>query len=150
MTMPDDTERAETERADGPDAEGPLWASEDAARLVDRMAEDLGLWRTPTEAALFLAAVATAKDADRVASGQLGELTRVGHTDEIDGGIEGLTVLGLVGDGADTPGAVREDQLPGWIEAGVELLGPRLARLDAAEATAEIAALLDEIGEAAQ
>lgn len=150
MTMPANTEPAETERADGRDAEGPIRASEDAARLVDRMTEDLGLWRTSTQAALFLAAVGTAKDAGRVENSQLGDLTTVGHTDEIDGAREGLAVLGLVADGAASPGAVREDQLPGWIEAGADILEPRLARLDAAEATAEIEALLDEIGDAAQ
>lgn len=147
MTMPADTERTERERADGRDAEGPIRASEAAARLVDRMSEDLGLWRTTTEAALFLAAVATAKDADRVDPSGLGELTTVGHTDEIDGAREGLAVLGLVDEGGSEPGTVREDELPGWIEAGVELIEPRLARLDAAEATAEVAALLDELGE---
>lgn len=145
MTMP-----ADTERADGRDAEGPVQASEDAARLVDRMIEDLGLWRTSTQAALFLAAIATAKDAGRVENSQLGDLATVGHTDEIDGAREGLAVLGLVADGAASPGAVREDQLPGWIEAGADILEPRLARLDAAEATAEIEALLDEIAESAQ
>lgn len=139
------TPKASTDTQKG--AEGPIQASEDAAALVHRLCDDLGLWHTRTEAALFLAALAAAHDAEPIQQADLGALTTIGHTDEVDGMRDGLSVLSLLHEPHQDPQAVREERLPGWIEAGANRVRARMARTDVPEAVAEIVSLVDELDE---
>lgn len=143
MTMaPEESDAAAS--SNPPDAEGPIRVSREAAAFIGRLSGGLELWSTRTEAALFLAALAAARDVEPADVHELGELEQIGHTDEAEDTPEGLAVIGLLGEDAPAPGVVREQRLPGWVEAGMDLAAPRIQGASVSEAAREVVALIEE------
>lgn len=144
MTMTPEQATPDTESS-SPDAEGPIRVPEDASALLEKLSGGLELWRTRTEAALFVASLAAARDADVPEPDELDEFTRIGHTDEAEDALEGLAVLGLLSEDAPSPGVVRERWLPSWVQAGASIVAPRLRGQSVDEAADEILALVAEV-----
>lgn len=124
-------------------------ATEQAAEVVARMSTDLELWASDVEAALFLAGLALAHGSDPVEADEgepvdvtLGHIGDAGEAAELDA----LAILGVVEDAGDDLEAALADALPGWIEAGAEIAEPHLKDSDPVEASAEILALIRDVG----
>lgn len=124
-----------------------LAASEEAADLVDTMVDDLGLWASRVEAGLFLVALAVTRGEDPVPADERGAAEEtLGSLEEAEGDLDHLAILGVVDDQTRELEETLASQLPGWVEAGAGLLGPRLEGADAVDATAELAEIVREIG----
>lgn len=145
---PDEAPDAEAQSLDR--SEVTVRVTPDAASLIDRLENRLDLWETSVDAGLFLASIAVAHneqpvpddelDDERVELGELTDAARAG--DEADP----LTIFGVLDDAGRNVETVLEETLPGWIEAGVRLVEPRLKGANAVQAPAELADLIDEGG----
>jgi hypothetical protein len=123
----------------------PIHAGEDAAALVDRMVDRLGLWETRTDAALFLASLAVYEDADPVPDDEIGTTVEVGDLSSAIHGIDEVGELALfevVGE-QDTLAAVLDENLTGLVEAGARLLDERLDRSDPHQAVSAVVEIVD-------
>jgi hypothetical protein len=124
-----------------------LACSEDAAELVDRMTDELGLWTSRVDAGLFLVGLAVARGDEPVPEGErgpaddeLGSLAEAGGED-----LDHLAILDVIDEDGGELSATLEAELPAWIEAGADRLGPRLEGTDATEAAAELAEIVRDV-----
>lgn len=116
-------------------------ASDRAARLVDRMSDDLGLWDREVDAALFLGALAIHKGREPVALDEQTGTQAVGNLSSITEGVGDAGALELFGLTVDEQRGLDEvllGDLPGLIEAGAELLEPAIDGPDPLGAIAEM------------
>lgn len=149
-TTATESDQPEPETADLDRSATTVEATPDAEALVDRLTTRLDLWANDVDAALFLASIAIAHDEEPVPDAELGdERVEVGSLDEAirsDGEADPLTLFAFLDDPERDVETVLEETLPGWIEAGANLVEPRLTGADAVQAPADLADLIDEAG----
>lgn len=129
--------------ADASDVE--VEASAEAAELAETMSEELELWSSRVEAGLFLAGLAVSHgrspvDEIEAETVPLGSLDEAGDPAELDH----LAILGVLAEEPGDLATVLAEELPAWIEAGAQLLGPQLEGADPVEATEAVVELIRE------